>query len=234
MDSCFPCLFKIVRTIVVFMIQLLLVDDHIIVRQGLKSLLESESNIKVVGEADNGKIAISKIKILHPDVVLMDIKMPVMNGLEATKIICQQYPDTKVLLLTTFGNTEYVSQGMKFGAKGYLLKNANLEDLILAIKSVSKDCTYFGSGIFEKTKKISNKIETKPLSSIIAQLTPREKEVLKLLATGARNKEIAKSLCLSESTVKNYVSRILSCLHLRDRTQAALFANSYEVSNTIF
>jgi len=157
----------------------------------------------------------------------MDIVMPVMNGLAATKIIYQQHPNTKILLLTTFDNPEYISQGIKFGAKGYLLKNASLEELTLAIHSVAKNCTYFGVGVFEKIQDTTVATSSKALSPILKQLTPREQEVLNLLAIGARNKEIAQLLCLSESTVKNYVSRILSRLHLRDRTQAALFAKKY-------
>ena len=216
------------------MIRLLLVDDRDIVRQGIKSLLESESSLQIIGEAVNGKAAISLVEKLHPDVVLMDIVMPVMNGLEATKIICQQYPNIKVLFLTTFDRTEYISQGMKIGAKGYLLKDAPLAELILAIQSVAENCTYFGAGLFERFQSTIIIEQNNSLSSELERLTPREKEILNLLAIGARNKEIARSLCLSESTIKNYVSRILNRLHLRDRTQAALLANSYFNNSNYF
>jgi DNA-binding NarL/FixJ family response regulator len=210
------------------MIRLLLVDNRIMIRQGLRSLLESQSNLQIVGEAENGQSAIAKVEMLHPDVVLMDVKMPIMNGIEATKIINQNFPTTKVLILTTFDDNEYVFQAMDFGAKGYLLKSTSLEELVVAIESVSKDCTYLAPGLFAKTRiNLTTNRTSKVLSTAIKQLTPREKEVLCLLATGARNREIAQSLYLSESTVRNYVSRIFSCLHLRDRTQAALFANSH-------
>lgn len=210
------------------MIRLLLVDDRIIIRQGLKSLLKSQSNLQVVAEADHGQTAIAQVELWQPDVVLMDIQMPVMNGIEATKLICQNFPTTKILILTAFDDDVYVSQAMQFGAKGYLLKDTSLAQLVVAIESVARGCTYLAPGLFEKTRNDSMTTGiTEVMTTKIEQLTPREREVLSLLATGARNREIAKSLYISESTVKNYVSRILSCLHLRDRIQAAIFAHSY-------
>ena len=209
------------------MIKLLLVDNCMVVRQRLKSLLESKSNFKVVGEANNGKEAVSQVKMLHPDIVLMDVEMPVMNGLKATRIINQQSPHTKIIIMTTFDNAEYVRQSIKFGARGYLLKTASLEELALAIELVFKDCIYMKHEIFDRIRDNFGENNDESLVLAVQQLTTREKEVLNLLATGAKNKEIARSLCLSESTVKNYVSRILGRLQLRDRVQAALFANSY-------
>ena len=209
------------------MIRLLLVDDRIVVRQGLKSLLESKSNLIVVGEAKNGRDAISQVRILHPDIVLMDIEMPKMNGLESTKIISQQYPNTKILILTTFDKAEYVSQSIMYGARGYLLKTASLEELVLAIELLSRNHVYMKSEIFDKIHNSPIVNESNFLISSLEKLTSREQEVLSLLGKGLKNKEIARSLCLSESTIKNYVSQILSRLQLRDRTQAALFANSY-------
>ena len=209
------------------MIRILLVDDQVIIRQGLKSMLESNADMEVVGEAENGQRALEQVPTLHPDVVLMDIRMPVMDGVAATRAIAQQYPQIKVLVLTTFDDDEYVSQAMRLGAKGYLLKDTEPDELALAIRAVYKGHTQLGPGLFEKALMF---VPT-PVSSIdeppeLAQLTPRELEVLRLMASGANNREIAQSLFLSENTVKNYVTNILSRLNLRDRTQAALFAHS--------
>ncbi len=208
------------------MIRILLVDDQHIIRQGLKSLLESNADMQVIGEAENGQRAIEQIPALQPDIVLMDIRMPIMDGVAATGAIAQQYPNTKVLVLTTFDDDEYVSQAMRLGAKGYLLKDTEPDELALAIRSIHKGHTQLGPGLFEKA------IMTPPPAPVaasppeLAQLTPRELEVLRLIASGANNREIAQALFLSENTVKNYVTNILSRLNLRDRTQAALLAHS--------
>jgi DNA-binding NarL/FixJ family response regulator len=209
------------------MIRILLVDDQHIIRQGLKSMLESNGDMQVVGEAENGQKALEKIPLLQPDLVLMDIRMPVMDGVAATGAIAQQYPETKVLVLTTFDDDEYVSQAMRLGAKGYLLKDTEPDELALAIRSVHKGHTQLGPGLFEKALLLQHS----PTPAVtpppeLTQLTSRELEVLQLLASGANNREIAEALFLSENTVKNYVTNILSRLQLRDRTQAALFAHS--------
>jgi DNA-binding NarL/FixJ family response regulator len=210
------------------MINILLVDDQAIIRHGLKSMLESNDDMQVVGEAENGQRALEQIALLHPDVVLMDIRMPVMDGVAATSAILQQYPTVKVLVLTTFDDDEYISQVMRIGAKGYLLKDTEPEELALAIRSVYKGHTQLGPGLFEKALLPSNVptaiVEPPPA---LAQLTARELDVLRLLSSGANNREIAEALFLSENTVKNYVTTILSRLQLRDRTQAALFAHSF-------
>ena len=210
------------------MIRILLVDDQFLIREGLKSMLESNPDMQVVGEAENGQKALEQIPILQPDIVLMDIRMPVMDGVAATGAIAQHYPDTKVLVLTTFDDDEYVSQAMRLGAKGYLLKDTEPDELALAIRAVYKGHTQLGPGLFEKAlmyvaPRHSTTIEQPPA---LAQLTPRELDVLRLMASGANNREIAQSLFLSENTVKNYVTNILSRLNLRDRTQAALLAHS--------
>ena len=183
--------------------------------------------MQIVGEAENGQIALEQIAIQSPDVVLMDIRMPVMDGVAATKLITRSHPETKVLILTTFDDDEYVSQAMRMGAKGYLLKDTEPDELASAIRAVSKGHTQLGPGLFEKV--LISSVE--PASSLeklsqLSQLTPREMDVLKLIASGSNNREIAQSLCLSENTVKNYVTSILSQLNLRDRTQAALLAHS--------
>jgi DNA-binding NarL/FixJ family response regulator len=212
------------------MIRILLVDDQTIIRQGIKSLLESQPDFEVVGDAENGKEAITEVEILKPDVVLMDVRMPTMDGVAATRAICQQSPNIKILILTTFDDDEYVSQAMRLGAKGYLLKDTPLESLANAIRSVYTGHTHLGPGLLEKIiTPVSDSTPSNSLSAPLefAELTPREKDVLRLIASGANNREIAQSLFIAERTVKNHVTNILMRLNLRDRTQAAIFANSF-------
>lgn len=210
------------------MIRILLVDDQYLIRQGLRSILESNEDIQVIGEAENGQQAIEQIAALQPDLVLMDIRMPVMDGVAATKAIAQQYPEIKVLILSTFDDDEYVFQAMRLGAKGYLLKDTEPDELMLAIRSIYKGQTLLGPGLFEKAlMPVAAPTIFREPPPELAQLTPRELEVLRLIASGANNREIAQSLFLSENTVKNYVTNILSRLNLRDRTQAALLAHSW-------
>jgi DNA-binding NarL/FixJ family response regulator len=212
------------------MIRVLLVDDQTIIRQGIKSLLESQSDFEIVGDAENGKEAITKVEILQPDVVLMDVRMPIMDGVAATAVICQQFTNIKVLILTTFDDDEYVFQAMLLGAKGYLLKDTPLEPLANAIRSVYAGHTHLGPGLLEKIiSPVSNSTPSNSPSAPLefAELTPREKDVLRLIASGANNREIAQSLFIAERTVKNHVTSILMRLNLRDRTQAAIFANSF-------
>ena len=214
------------------MIHLLIVDDQTIIRHGLKSLLELQDDLTVIGDAGNGEEAIALIASLKqesqlPDVVLLDIRMPIMDGVATTKEINQHYPQIKILILTTFDNDEYISQAMNHGAKGYLLKDSPPEDLAMAIRVVNKGNTYMGSGLLEKMlhKSPQAKTVTPAISNQLAELSPREREVLKLIAQGLNNREIAKKLYISEKTVKNHVTSILSKLNLRDRTQAALLAS---------
>lgn len=213
------------------MIRILLVDDQPIIRQGLRSMLESNPDMQVVGEADNGQRALAQVPLLQPDVVLMDIRMPVMDGVAATQAMAQLHPDVRVLVLTTFDDHEYVSQAMRLGARGYLLKDTEPEELALAIRAVYKGHTQLGPGLMEKALLSPEPVisATEPPPEL-AQLTPRELEVLQLIASGANNREIAQTLYLSENTVKNYVTSILNRLNLRDRTQAALFAHSLRSS----
>ncbi len=217
------------------MIKILLVEDQEIIRRGLKTLLETNTDLQVIGEANNGKGAIELVERLHstslpPDVVLMDIRMPIMDGVEATKVICQQFPETKILVLTTFDDTKYVAKALSFGAKGYLLKDTPTEELAQAIHSIHQGYTQFGPGIVEKAiagKLTSEAEELKQPPPGLLELTPREKEVLKMVAAGASNREIAKELFISEGTARNHISNILGRLNVRDRTQAAIVANTF-------
>jgi DNA-binding NarL/FixJ family response regulator len=211
------------------MIRVLVVDDQELVRQGLSGLLATQPDLQIVGEAATGQSAIVQVEQLQPDIVLMDIRMPEMDGVVATREICQRFAATKILVLTTFDDTEYISQAMQFGAKGYLLKDTPIDDIATAIRAVYKGYTYLGPGLYEKSL-----VETVPVLPIvpapfppqIAELSQRERQVLRLVAKGESNREIAKSLYLTEKTVKNYVSQILNRLGFRDRTQAAIFVNS--------
>ena len=207
------------------MIKVLLVDDQSIVREGLASLLETKPDIEVIGEAENGKVAVMRSLELKPDVVLMDIRMPIMDGVAAIKALSQQAPQIKVLVLTTFDDDEYVTQAMAHGAKGYLLKDTPSEELAQAIRSIHKGYTQLGPGLWEKANAPGN--TTMNTSPEIAKLTTREQEVLQLIAKGYSNREIAEELYITERTVKNHVNSILRQLNLRDRTQAAIFVYSH-------
>jgi DNA-binding NarL/FixJ family response regulator len=212
------------------MIKVLLVDDQNLIRQGLKALLELESDLELVGEAENGEQAINLVAKLQPDVVLMDIRMPIMDGVAATREIQKRFAEIKVLVLTTFDDDEYVTAALQNGAMGYLLKDTPSEELAVAIRAVHKGYTQLGPGIVKKLlTQFSNTVPPQsPLAPpSLAELTPREKEVLRLIATGASNREIAQELYISEGTVKNHVTNILNRLDLRDRTQAAIFANAF-------
>ncbi|HAA27471.1 MAG TPA: DNA-binding response regulator [Cyanobacteria bacterium UBA8553] len=217
------------------MINVLLVDDQSLIRQGLRALLELEPDLQVVGEADNGQNALALIETLQgtplqPDVVMMDVRMPVMDGVAATREISDRFVGTKVLVLTTFDDDEYVATALRYGAIGYLLKDTPSEELAAAIRAVHKGYTQLGPGLVEK---IMAKVPAAaPVPSVSHpsswdELTPREQEVLRMIAKGASNREIAKALYISEGTVKNHVTNILNRLNLRDRTQAAIFANSF-------
>lgn len=211
------------------MIRVLLVDDQSIIRQGLKALLELEPDLQVVGDAENGQSAIQQVEALQPDVVLMDIRMPVMDGIAATRSIYQRFAGTKVLVLTTFDDDAYVAEALKVGASGYLLKDMPSEELAAAIRAVHKGYAQLGPGLVQKviSKVPTPMAQSGNLPPGLTELTPREWEVLRLIATGASNHEIADSLYISEGTVKNHVTNILRRLNLRDRTQAAILANSF-------
>ena len=209
------------------MISLLLVDDQNLIRQGLKALLELETDLEVIGEAENGLIAIDRVKELQPNVVLMDIRMPVMDGVTATKQICQKFPNVNILVLTTFDDDTYVAAAIKNGAKGYLLKDTPSEEIAAAIRAVALGYTHLAPGMIDKV--ISGQINPQlaSLPAELAELTPRELEILKLIAVGFNNREIAGKLYISEGTVKNHVTNILARLNVRDRTQAAILAKTY-------
>ncbi|MEO1068990.1 MAG: response regulator transcription factor [Cyanobacteria bacterium J06638_6] len=216
------------------MIRILLVDDQTIIRQGLANLLEAQPDLTVVGDAENGQQAVEKVATLYntpcqPDVILMDVRMPEIDGVAATRQICEEFPEVKILVLTTFDDDDYVQQAMRYGAKGYLLKQTPIVDLAVAIRAVHQGYTHMGPGLFEKTFMIPDPVSSPEvvMPPALAALSPREQEVLKLISNGLSNREIAQELFISERTVRNHVTSILSQLQLRDRTQAALLASSF-------
>lgn len=208
-------------------IDVLLVDDQRLMREGLRTLLELEDGIRVVGEAQNGEEGLKMIEALQPDVTLMDVRMPVMDGVEATRRIINRWPQSKVVILTTFDDDEYVFEGLRAGAVGYLLKDTSGIELADAIKTVAAGGVLIEPSVARKVVAEFARI-TPPTRSksedATEPLSDRELQVLKLLANGLTNREIARAVHLAEGTVKNYVSNILAKIGARDRTQAAIRA----------
>jgi DNA-binding NarL/FixJ family response regulator len=211
------------------MIRVLLVDDQPLIRRGLRALLKPEPDLEIVGEAENGERAIEILQTIEADVILMDIRMPIMDGVAATQAIVPAYPNTKILILTTFDDTAYVTQALQNGASGYLLKDTPAPELVSAIGLIHKGYTQLSPGIAQKLltppptppSQVSS-----PQAQVQTPLTPREEEILSLIAQGSNNREIAQFLYISEKTVKNHITNLLSRLGLRDRTQAAIYFHS--------
>mgnify|MGYP000930038476 CR=1 FL=1 len=201
------------------MIKVLIVDDQSLVREGLCLMLSMYDNIKLVGEATNGKEAVEFLTEKEVDLILMDIRMPVIDGVEATKIIKAKYPLIKIIILTTFNEDEYIIKGIKNGADSYLLKDISSKDLVKAIETVYSGNTLFQPDII---KKIINKVDNSAPDISFQSLTRREKEIAVLVSEGKTNKEIAELLFITEGTVKNHMSNILDKLAVRDRTQLAI------------
>jgi len=206
------------------MIKVLVVDDQNLIREGLRMMLGLYDNIFLVGEATNGKEALQVLEQSQVDLVLMDIRMPIMDGVEATKRIKEKYPNTKVLILTTFKEDEYIFEGLKNGADGYILKDISSEELVKAIETVYKGNVLLQPEIAKKIlgaiKEISPKKEKEDIRK---NLTKREYEIALLVGEGKTNKEISEILYISEGTVKNHLTNILDKLDLKDRTQLALY-----------
>ncbi|MEI6044196.1 MAG: response regulator transcription factor [Chloroflexota bacterium] len=205
-----------------YRVRVLIVDDHAVVRQGLITFLELQDEIEVVGEACNGREAMQKVKELKPDVVLMDLVMPVMDGLTAIKEIKQLWPETEVIALTSFADDEKVFTALRSGATGYLLKDVQPNDLVKAVLAAERGEVQLHP---EVAKKLMHEVIAPPKAADnLEELTEREREVLGLLGRGMSNKEIAREISVSEKTVKAHVSSILNKLGLPGRTHAALYA----------
>ena len=211
-------------------IRVLIVDDHELTRLTLKLAFYHQTDIQLVGLGANGKEAIELVKELHPDVIILDLQMPVMDGIETLNLLSEKNIAIPAIILTTFDDHDFILRGIQAGAKGYLLKDTSMDPLANAIRLIHAGHTHLGPGLIEKViAHISDVYPTKNslVPPELAELTPREKEVLHLIAKGANNKEIAKTLFIAERTVKNHVTSILTRLNLRDRTQAAIFAHSF-------
>lgn len=207
------------------MIRVLICDDQWIVCEGLEAILEADSDIAVVGIAHDGAEALDKVADTHPDVVLMDLKMPIMNGVQATREIVEQYPGTKVLVLTTYGSDDWVFDAVRSGAAGYLLKGAPRANLIAAVKGTARGESHIDPTVAGKLlSHIAQHGAPSADSTVLDILSERELEILRLVANGLSNAEIAGQLFLSQGTVRNYVSAILNKLDVADRTQAAVLA----------
>lgn len=213
------------------MINVILVDDQEIVREGIKMILSLDNQINILSEAENGKQIFEILPEKMPDVILMDIRMPIMDGVEATKLIKENYPNIKVIILTTFNEDEYIFKGLKNGADGYILKDSGSDDIINAIKTAYKGNILLNPEVAKKVvtaltnNTIVNKDKDMVNNSKLKLLTPREMDVAKLIADGKSNKFICETLFLTEGTVKNYVTKVLEKLELNSRTELALYMN---------
>jgi DNA-binding NarL/FixJ family response regulator len=208
-------------------IRILLVDDQRLMREGLSILLEMEPDLAVIGEAGDGEAALKAYAELEPDVVLMDIRMPGMDGVEATWRLRQQWPDARVVILTTFDDDEYVFEGLRAGALGYLLKDVSGRDLAQAVRTVAAGGALIEPSVARKVVAEFARVAPPARDAgagLPEPLSEREIEILRLLAVGLTNRRIAERLNLAEGTVKNYVTNILGKLGARDRTQAAIRA----------
>ncbi len=206
------------------MIRVLICDDQDVVLEGLQTILKSAPEIEVVAVAHDGAEALEKIPQAHPDVILMDLKMPEMNGIQATREIRNRFPDVGVLVLTTYDADEWVFDAIRSGAVGYLLKDTPRRELIAAVIGTASGKSHIDPNVAGKLLNHISQTTTIPESSIADTLNERERAILKLLAHGLSNTDIAKRLYLSEGTVKNYVSSIFDKLGVSDRTQAAILA----------
>lgn len=212
-------------------IKVMLVDDEQLIRSGLKIMLETYPDIEVIHQAGNGREAFECCQIEVPDVVLMDIRMPDSTGIEGTKLIKEAYPEVKIVMVTTFQDTEYIVEAMQYGASGYLLKDSSYEAIYDGIKVALSGKVVMDATVSEKLVMQPKAQTTTDQQTDISSLglTEREIELIRLVSQGLNNKEISEALFLSEGTVKNNISTILSKLALRDRTQLVIFAYDYHI-----
>lgn len=217
------------------MIKVLIADDQELIRQSLQIVLNTKEGITVTGTVSNGQEVIQSIRKEMPDVILMDIRMPKMDGVQCTKIIKENYPKVKIIILTTFDDDEFVYDALKFGASGYLLKGVSMDELVEAIHKVHSGCAMINPDIATKVVKLFSQMARADFSIQVEErnekeLTKTEWKIIEQVEYGASNKEVAENLNLSEGTVRNYLSTILNKLGLRDRTQLAIWAVQTGVS----
>jgi DNA-binding NarL/FixJ family response regulator len=210
-------------------IKLLICEDQTLMRQGLVTILGLEPGLTVVGEAADGAEAVAQMRALHPDIVLMDVQMPGMDGIEATRLITAAYPDTRVIILTTFDYEEYVFEGVKAGAMGYMLKDSPAPDLIHTIRRVHEGERFIQPAVASKLLFEFAQGARRGSGADYEPLSERETDIIRRLAQGMSNREVADDLALAEGTVKNYVSTILGKLHAANRVQAINLARQHKL-----
>lgn len=209
------------------MIRILIADDQALFREALRTLISLQPDLEVVGEAADGADALRTVAALHPDVILMDLQMPVMDGVAATRRLHSERPDCRVIALTTFDDDEYVFECLRAGAVGYLLKDAPSENLFSAIRAAARGESFLQPSVTTRVLAEFTRLSdhpSVPSAALIEPLSDRESEILRLITRGSSNREIADKLYITEGTVKNHVTNILAKLNVRDRTQAALKA----------
>ena len=211
--------------------RLLLVDDHEVVRLGLKALLEQNLQFEVVGEAGTAKEAMEQVGRLRPDIVLMDIRLPGASGIDACEEIIKNYPDTRVIMLTSYAEDEMLFSAIRAGASGYILKQVGSDDLMRAIEAVGRGEALLDPAVTQRVFQEVRRAVKEEEASAFASLSTQEKHVLLLVSEGKTNREIAKSLFLGEGTVRNYVSSILSKLNVSNRAEAAAYAVVHSLKN---
>jgi DNA-binding NarL/FixJ family response regulator len=220
------------------MTEIMIVDDQAMVREGLRLILSLHEEIDIVGEAANGEELLALLRNMLPDVILMDIRMPVMDGIDTLKIVKETYPSVKVIILTTFNEDEYIFNGLKFGADGYILKDSNSKEIIKAINAACEGNMLLHSQVSSKISKVLQSMDhtsfdqNRIKEQLGNMLTPREIEVVELIMQGKSNKQIGNALFLTEGTVKNYISRILDKLELNNRTELVLYLQNKHKTKT--
>jgi two-component system, NarL family, response regulator DevR len=213
--------------------RVLLVDDHEVVRLGLKALLERHSQFDVIGEASNAREALEMVDQFHPDVVVMDIRLPGTSGIEACEEITNRFPDTKVIMLTSYAEDEMLFSAIRAGASGYMLKQIGGEDLVKAVEAVGRGEALLDPAVTQRVFQEVRRAVKEEEASAFAHLSQQEKHVLLLVSEGKTNREIAKALFLGEGTVRNYVSSILSKLGVNNRAEAAAYAVAHNLREYI-
>lgn len=218
------------------MIKILIADDQELIRESLKIILDVNPDIKVVGLAEDGRKVLELLKKILPDIILMDIRMPELDGVQCTKTVKEKFPDVKIIILTTFDDDEYVFYALKYGASGYLLKGCSVQELTSAIHTVMNGGSILNQGVITKVVKLFSQLAQTSIApelygGNVGDLNRTERNIAILVGRGLSNKEIAEALFLSEGTIRNALSSALSKLHLRDRTQLAIWAVQTGLSN---
>ena len=213
--------------------RIVLVDDHEVVRLGLKALLDRHPNFEVIGEAGSAREAVEKVEFLRPDVVVMDIRLPGASGIEACEEIVQSFPETKVIMLTSYVEDEMLFSAIRAGASGYILKQIGGEDLIRALEAIGRGEALLDPAVTQRVFQEVRKAVREEEASAFIHLSQQEKHVLQLVSEGRTNREIAKNLFLGEGTVRNYVSSILSKLNVNNRAEAAAYAVEHNLKDYI-